>query len=100
LYVYGNAPGGQQDPLPDWLASLPSITPTGIATYTDRLLSFDSGTTWGASTTSNSFQINATPTPEPASILGLIAFGGGLLASKRRPSGNGEEEGVGDRHQG
>jgi hypothetical protein len=84
LYVYGSASGGQQNPLPDWLASLPSITPTGIATYGDRLLSFDSGTTWGVSTTINSFQINAKSVPEPASILGLVAFGVGLVASKRR----------------
>lgn len=74
-----------------WRASNPGITPTGIATGGVYRFSSDGGSSFDDSTTLNSFQINATEvnnppvtTPEPASVVGLIAFSVGLLATKKR----------------
>ncbi|WP_353737383.1 MULTISPECIES: choice-of-anchor R domain-containing protein [unclassified Microcystis] len=72
-----------------WRASNPSTTPTGIATLSGNR--FANGASFNNSTTSNSFQINATEitgpvarTPEPGAIAALSLFGLGLLGVKGR----------------
>lgn len=57
-------------------ASLPGITPTGIATLAGNRFSFNGGASFNDSGFLNSFQINATevatPIPEPTTIPGII----------------------------
>ncbi|GCL46100.1 choice-of-anchor R domain-containing protein [Microcystis aeruginosa] len=72
-----------------WRAPNPSTTPTGIATLSGNR--FASAGSFNNSTTSNSFQINATEitgpvasTPEPSVIAALSLFGLGLLGVKGR----------------
>ncbi|GCA80772.1 choice-of-anchor R domain-containing protein [Microcystis aeruginosa] len=74
-----------------WSASSPGITPTGIATSSGARLSENSGASFFASGSFNSFQINATEitgpvasTPEPSAIAALSLFGLGLLGVKGR----------------
>jgi hypothetical protein len=76
---------------PAWQASVPAITPTGIATFNNFRFSNNTGSTWTNSATFNSFQINVTEVPpivpsvpEPASVLGLMVIGTGLLASRQK----------------
>ena len=75
----------------DWSASIPGITPTGIATSSGARVSNDSGASFFPSFLFNSFQINATEitgpvasTPEPGAIAALSLFGLGLLGVKGR----------------
>jgi hypothetical protein len=67
-----------------WRASSPSVPPTGVASYGNYLFSNNGGANFSNSSVLNSFQINATPVPEPLTLLGAsaaVAFG---AAFKRR----------------
>lgn len=66
-----------------WLASVPSVTPTGIATSAGYRFSNGPPPPTGNSTTLNSYSVNATLVPEPASIVAL-GIGGVLLLLRRR----------------
>ncbi|TRV05235.1 MAG: PEP-CTERM sorting domain-containing protein [Microcystis wesenbergii Mw_MB_S_20031200_S109] len=73
----------------EWRFSVPSTTPTGIATSSGNRLS--NGGSFVNSSFFNSFQINATEitgpvasTPEPTAIAALSLFGLGLLGIKGR----------------
>ena len=75
----------------DWSASIPGITPTGIATSSGYRFSNNGGASFSSSSVFNSFQINATEitgpvasTPEPGAIAALSLFGLGLLGVKGR----------------
>ncbi|TRU99084.1 MAG: PEP-CTERM sorting domain-containing protein [Microcystis wesenbergii Mw_QC_S_20081001_S30D] len=72
-----------------WRFSVPSTTPTGIATSSGNR--FGNGSSFSNSSLFNSFQINATEitgpvasTPEPTAIAALSLFGLGLLGVKGR----------------
>ncbi len=71
----------------DWRGSLPAITPTGFATHFGSLFTANGGSSWTNSSTLNSYMIEATVVPEPATlvVLGLSLLG--VLFSRRlRPT--------------
>ncbi len=79
-FLYVTATGGSYD----WNRSNPAVSPTGIATNNGYLFSSNVGTSFNSSSSLTSFQINATAqTPEPTSMIGLIAVGVGLFATKK-----------------
>ena len=67
----------------DWEASSPAVTPTGLATHFGQFFDQDGTPPTGSSTILNSYALNATLVPEPASgflaILGLTS----ILAMRR-----------------
>ncbi len=78
----------------NWLASNPAVTPTGVATLSGNRFTSDGGANWVASSTVNSFTINATisaPTaavPEPGTLAllapGLLSLSALRLVRSRR----------------
>ena len=67
-----------------WDTSNTNITPTGTgATLNSMQNSSDNGNNWTGTGNFNSFQINATPVPEPASVA-ILAAGGLVVVAQRR----------------
>ncbi len=64
-----------------WYASSPSITPTGVATFGAYRFTSNSGSSWGSSTTLNSFKITGTVVPEPSTLI-LSGLSVAALAAK------------------
>jgi hypothetical protein len=78
IYVYG----ANANTSFDWRGSSPSVTPTGIATYGGQsLFTVNGGTSWTTSVTINTFQIDGTVVPAPATAALLLA---GLATVRRR----------------
>lgn len=67
-----------------WWASSPSQTPTGLATTAGYRFSNGGPPPTGASATFNTYEVNATPVPEPITAIALTA--GALIALRRRAS--------------
>ena len=65
-----------------WLASSPSLTPTGIATSAGYRFNNGPPPPTTNSTTFNTYSVNATAVPEPATLVVLAA--GALAAIRRR----------------
>ena len=70
-----------------WRASNPSVTPTGVASFGDYRFSNDGGTSFGNSSTLNSFQVNANAVPWETDALPVIGstvlFGLGLWGKNK-----------------
>jgi hypothetical protein len=70
-----------------WMASLPSVPPTGIATNAGYRFSNGPPPPTGNSTTLNSYSVLATPVPEPGSLI-LVGVGAAGLLVRRRLKGS------------
>ena len=72
----------------NWMASSPSVTPTGtLATYDGQRYSTNSGVSWGNSSIINTFMLTdtITPVPEPSTwILGSITTATFAMIARRR----------------
>jgi hypothetical protein len=80
ILVWNNAPTANSF---QWMASSPSVTPTGVgATHFGYRFSNGPPPPVGSSTTFNSYSVNATLVPEPATFIGL-GFGAALLFARR-----------------
>jgi hypothetical protein len=81
VLVWNNAPTANSF---QWMASSPSVTPTGSgATHFGYRFSNGPPPPVGTSTTFNTYSVNATAVPEPASFIAL-GLGGALLLLRRR----------------
>lgn len=67
----------------DWKASSPAVTPTGLWEHTGSLFTTNAGGTWSNSAILNSYELQATIVPEPATM-GALALGLGALLARRR----------------
>jgi hypothetical protein len=65
-----------------WMANSPSIAPTGIATNAGFRFSNGAPPPTSNSATFNSYSVNATPVPEPATMTALAV--GALVVARRR----------------
>lgn len=70
----------------DWAANSPGITPTGSWTYLSQLFSTTGGSSWAASGVLNSFELKATPVPEPATLAAIGLGVAGLLRRRTKTS--------------
>ena len=68
----------------DWRGSSPAITPTGLATHDGSLFTSNSGTSWSNSATLNTYEINATAVPEPATMAALGLGAAAVIRRRRR----------------
>jgi len=87
LVVYGTSPGSSTSYI-DWMANSPSAAPTGVATFAGAYGDNSGAVTvppTTASSTANSFAINATAVPEPGtvSLLLLSVLGAGVMRWRR-----------------
>jgi hypothetical protein len=76
LYLYENSTR---------LNLIPASFPSG-GIFGQTIIAIAPGT-FGSTTYSTAFQTQSVSTPEPTSLIGLVAVGAGLLASKRQKKG-------------